>query len=439
MRQTPRGHGSDQVSAEKACEAATDVPESRPPFAQDQTATGHHEALSTDSAPPHGVGVSQRAAFRWPPRPIDPDRIDRALNEGRPGLVPPASHASPATVRHSAGAIPHRRPAPAPDARPWLASVLEQFERVFLDPVSPGWAVRTREAGWAPDESEEYCARCGHGRPGHASSSDHASSRAVPGLPAQCPICAEASSARPAFDRVVRLGAYTAPLDDWIREVKFGAFAELGRDLGRELGARVSQALQAEGHRGRPVPSRVIIVPVPTSRRRRLARGIDHTMALARGVRDALAADGWIVQIRRLLSRRHRPSQLEVPASERERNARGSIVPARSLTARCPWFGAWAGMQGLADGGLFLVVDDVLTTGATMRTASRALRRGLLEVGVLSPKPNPGGVQGVQGSTVQANGGRTRRGRKEWVVSSGIWAGLLGVTERAEQDRFGNQ
>jgi predicted amidophosphoribosyltransferase len=238
---------------------------------------------------------------------------------------------------------------------------------------------------------------------------------------------------------VVRLGAYTAPLDDWIREVKFGAFAELGRDLGRELGARVSQALQADGHRGRPVPTRVIIVPVPTSRRRRLARGIDHTMALARGVRKALAADGWIVQIRRLLSRRHRPSQLEVPASERERNARGSIVPARSLTARCPWFGAWAGMQRLADGGLFLVVDDVLTTGATMRTACRALRRGLLEVGVLCPKPNQGEVQGVHGSTMQSNGGRTRRGRKEWVVSSGIWAGLLGVTERAEQRMFGKK
>lgn len=425
-----------------ACEAATDVPECRPPFAQDQAAAGHHEALSTDSAPPNGAGSSEKTGFRWPPKPIDPDRIDRALSQGRTGLVPPASHASPATARASSGAFSHRgsalhrRPAPAPDTRPWLAGVLEQFEQVFLDPVSPGWAVRTREAGWNPDEFEEYCARCGHGRPAHASSSDHAKTRAVPGIHAQCPMCAEAASARPAFDRVVRLGAYTAPLDDWIREVKFGAFAELGRDLGRELGARVSQALQGEGHNGRPVPTRVIIVPVPTSRRRRLARGIDHTMALARGVRDALAADGWIVQIRRLLSRRHRPSQLEVPASERERNARGSIVPARSLAARCPWFGAWAGVQGLADGGLFLVVDDVLTTGATMRTACRALRRGLLEVGVLCPKPNPGGVQG---SAVRANGGRTRRGRKEWVVSSGIWAGLLGVTERTERSGFGNQ
>jgi len=60
-----------------------------------------------------------------------------------------------------------------------------------------------------------------------------------------------------------------------------------------------------------------------------------------------------------LLRRRHRPSQLAVPVSRRKANVRGTMTCARAdLTGR-----------------LVIVLDDVRTTGATLREACRAVKK----------------------------------------------------------------
>ncbi len=264
---------------------------------------------------------------------------------------------------------------------PELSSI-EEIESFWLEPTREALVLRARRAMWTPDEPVDYCPRCG------ASSQAGESSRDG---------CASCAGERRAFERVVRLGEYAEPVADWVREVKFSAWRAQGVTLGRWLGWRIAQAIasaraaegaasnerDAEGG-GMGVPVRVMLVPVPTSRRRRWSRGIDHTLAIARGAARGLWELGVAAQVRSVLRRRHGPTQVGVPRSERQRNIANLIEP-RAWTV--PGVGAWGGIGGSTDARqprprVWVVVDDVMTTGATMRASCRALARGLRERGV---------------------------------------------------------
>jgi ComF family protein len=93
----------------------------------------------------------------------------------------------------------------------------------------------------------------------------------------------------------------------------------------------------------------VELVPVPTSRAARRRRGYDPVALLCRKAGYDLSMV--------LSHRRHTESQKTLGADDRARNLRGSMRARRSLAGRS-----------------FVIVDDVLTTGATFAEASRALR-----------------------------------------------------------------
>jgi len=264
--------------------------------------------------------------FRWPPaEPGGPER---------PGPAAPTGVATAPTATRS---------------------VWRDLARVWLAPSAAPVDERAAAAGWAPEALGAWCDRCG------VSVGPHEENEFG---------CAACRGSRPPWGRVVRLGEHAGPLRDWVHEVKFARFRTLGVSLGRTLGRRVIEA----GGEG----SEWLIVPAPTTRRRRLARGVDHAGAIAAGV---AAETGW--PVRRLLARRHRPSQTSLPASERKRNAAGAFRR--------------RGGAGLA-GARVLVVDDVMTTGATASAACRALVKGLkpgerpgtVWVAVVAVAPRPG-------------------------------------------------
>jgi predicted amidophosphoribosyltransferase len=103
----------------------------------------------------------------------------------------------------------------------------------------------------------------------------------------------------------------------------------------------------------------VVLVPVPTSRRSRLARGADVVDQLACAAAGLLRGAGADVTVRQALGvARRTADQSGLGALDRARNLAGAF--------------ALRSDKGLADCTV-VVVDDIVTTGATIAEAVRAL------------------------------------------------------------------
>lgn len=244
------------------------------------------------------------------------------------------------------------------------------IENTWLDVVTPPMSERLAAAAFTPDPLWAYCPRCGLSvGPYDVTVNDGVSScsacRTDSRTAEELRICRTGG-----WDRVVRLGEYRHPLRGMIHDVKFTAWRRLGTDLGRMLGESIKAAIEDAREDGVGLPQgRPIVVPIPASTWRRMSRGIDHAHVIARGVCQTLDAD-----FEPLLWRRHRPTQAGLAASRRQTNVAGSIKPRRT-----PWYAkvlpqARGLPQNLHEPRLVIVVDDIMTTGATLKAASRAIQ-----------------------------------------------------------------
>jgi len=186
----------------------------------------------------------------------------------------------------------------------------------------------------------------------------------APALPdgARCAACRRDP---PAFRRALALGDYRERpgLRDWVLALKHRARPDLARPLGGALGALLASAGEAGGEAG----GGAVLVPVPLHPWRRLERGHDQALLLARA---AAAATGLPV-VRALRRARWSAPQGAPGAVSRRANVRGAFRPRRAARRRIAGRRVW-------------LVDDVLTSGATAGECARALRRmGAREVAVL--------------------------------------------------------
>lgn len=164
--------------------------------------------------------------------------------------------------------------------------------------------------------------------------------------------------------RLVAVWSYQPPLDRVVKALKFERLSFLGPELAREM-------LRA----GLEPPAADLVAPVPLHWRRRLARGFDQAEGIARPLADALGVP-WARALRRV---RATPAQTRQTAGRgRRRNLRGAFRARRHAPI--------AGRR-------VLLIDDVVTTGATLEAAARALRRAgarRVEALVAARTPGPG-------------------------------------------------
>lgn len=207
-------------------------------------------------------------------------------------------------------------------------------------------------------------------------------------LPAECAGCGREGSAlcRPCAARLEPRPWRTAPAPcppglpplwaalgyDDVARAAILAYKERGRHplarpLGRALAGAVAAALITTAA-GQPV----VLVPVPSAAAARRARGHDHALGLARHAARLLRRVGQPAYAVPLLRQHRRPAdQAGLSALARRDNLAGALA-VRSAAARR--------LQRTGRPTQVIVVDDVVTTGATLGEAARALRAGGLAV-----------------------------------------------------------
>jgi ComF family protein len=149
---------------------------------------------------------------------------------------------------------------------------------------------------------------------------------------------------------VIRLGPYKAPIEGWIKKAKYERWTEMAELLGTTLGQRVA----ASGPLDRAL---TIVAPIPMPWQRRVFRGVDHARIMADAVARTVGVD-----LHRILSKRNGAVQAGQTATERRRGRRNWMKVKRR-------WGGWP-LNGMH----VILVDDVKTTGTTLRTAARLLR-----------------------------------------------------------------
>jgi len=208
-----------------------------------------------------------------------------------------------------------------------------------------------------PAGREGWCTACWEDLPGRGLS--RCPRCALPGPAA--PACGRCLARPPAFERTYAGASYAFPLDAIVSQFKYGGNLRLAAPLA---------ALLCAAARAAPRPD--LVVPVPASAQRLLERGFNQAAELARIAAGALAL---ALDPGALARRRADPPQASLPLAQRSSNVRGAFVCTRPLR-----------------GARVAVVDDVMTSGATLdELAQTLLRAGAAEVQcwVVARTPEP--------------------------------------------------
>jgi ComF family protein len=145
---------------------------------------------------------------------------------------------------------------------------------------------------------------------------------------------------------VVSLGRYIPPLKDIIHHFKYHGFSRLGLSIVDRLFADYTDSLKSLKIDG--------IIPIPLDSYREKMRGFNQASVLT----DIIGKKLNLPMARNALRKiRRTKDQTRLDILEREANMRGTFAAETEFVS----------------GGRFLLVDDVFTTGATIKEAARAI------------------------------------------------------------------
>ena len=186
---------------------------------------------------------------------------------------------------------------------------------------------------------------------------------ALPGLSAQHPRCG-ACLRRPPLWQSAAVGVdYSYPWNQLITRWKFAQQPALAKHL--------AHWMLHDEHIRHAVAQAQVVIPIPLSVQRMRERGYNPAAQLAKH----LAPSKY--QAHALQRIRHTPAQSDLTRAQRLRNIRGA-------------FAIHANHCELLQGQNVLLVDDVMTTGATLTEASRCLlHAGAAQIHVLCMARTP--------------------------------------------------
>lgn len=165
------------------------------------------------------------------------------------------------------------------------------------------------------------------------------------------PTCNECADWPPVLRCARSAVSLQPPADRLVHALKYEGWQELARFMGERM-ARVSLPPDVEREAA-------VVIPVATTRARMRERGYNQAEAIARAYAAATGRRCLPV----LERTRGAETQVALQPAERRANVAGAFAVRRDASA-------------VLDGAHVILVDDVLTTGATVLAAADALRRG---------------------------------------------------------------
>ncbi len=157
-------------------------------------------------------------------------------------------------------------------------------------------------------------------------------------------VCGHCLREPPRYDATFALADYAPPVDGMVVALKFGHRLELARVFGELLAGRMGERL----------PRDALLAPVPLAFERHAERGFNQAREIARTVARRLALP---LAAEALVRIKHGAPQEKLTLAARRRNVRGA-------------FAARADVRGRT----VVVVDDVMTSGATLDEVAAALK-----------------------------------------------------------------
>jgi ComF family protein len=155
----------------------------------------------------------------------------------------------------------------------------------------------------------------------------------------------------------VAFGLYQGRLKDAIHALKYDRLHPAARGLGRMLASAIAQLAH-------DAPAEMLVLPVPLHPTKHAQRGFNQARSLVREALLSLAKThpAWRLTLSSsvLIRRRATESQAGLTPRERRLNLRGAFAVTDPEAV---------------DGRHVLLIDDIMTTGATARAAAQALMK----------------------------------------------------------------
>ena len=164
-------------------------------------------------------------------------------------------------------------------------------------------------------------------------------------------VCGHCLAHPPAYDRVFAAFPYTPPISDLICDLKFGKRLHCARLLAALLAARATAQSDLS------LPD--CLIPIPLHYTRLQQRGFNQSLEIARGLSRRLKLRLDAHCLKRI---RASVPQTALPAKQRQQNPKGAFALHHAPRAR-----------------FAVLVDDVMTTGATINEAARVLKKAGVE------------------------------------------------------------
>jgi len=190
-------------------------------------------------------------------------------------------------------------------------------------------------------------------------------------------VCGDCLKEPPSFDLARSAGRYDGPLLEAIHRFKYRSRTTAGVLLGRWMAARPWPGFRPADYD--------LLLPVPLHAGRLRQRGFNQAVILGRAVAASLSIPFDTAALQR---GGHRDPQVGLGRRERRANVRGAFV---------------ASLPGRIAGKNIVLLDDVYTTGSTVRECARVLKKaGAAGVAVLTlARAVDDGVRGIETEDLQ--------------------------------------